>query len=396
MINAIKAISFKEYVIVFAIWFAACARLTFPNLNGIALYAVIPALFLLSFMSDTQILRNRYIRSYSFLIVWTLVSCLVATDFQLAITMWVTMLGGWMCGIVMYSIPIQHPRANNLILLTYSILLGTTILYLFTSGDIVAINIKSSRLNESHVNANDISYLLFFAVSCFGLVLIDTGLKKSLQIILYVAFFALVIWCSLITASRQILVVILPLTFVCMLLTVSNRPFSMKTIVWCVVFAIGAYWAYKYIVSDIIDNSYLAMRMEEDAKEDVRVTLIKEALAVGFSNPILGVGNANFVHYSSSGCFSHNSYLEFFANSGLPAFFVYTLMVVGFIKEQYRKYKRTNSVVFMYLLMVSLFWFVFNFFYAFQTGPWLIAYFFLLIGYSESKYQRYTKYQVYE
>ena len=93
-----------------------------------------------------------------------------------------------MCGIVMYSIPIQHPRANNLILLTYSILLGTTILYLFTSGDIVAINIKSSRLNESHVNANDISYLLFFAVSCFGLVLIDTGLKKSLQIILYVAF----------------------------------------------------------------------------------------------------------------------------------------------------------------------------------------------------------------
>lgn len=391
--NAIetKKISFFDKLILLAVWFAACARLTFPGINNIALYVVVPILLFISLKDYKKIFQNKYIKTYSLLMLWMLGTCTIAYNQSYAYSQWFTMLGGWMCGIIMYSLAVYRPHLGIGLFFTYILLFGTTILYLYTSGDILYLDVADARISDSRVNANDIAYLLFFVISLVSVFLVKIRARKLYVLVIFVLLTSLLIWCAFITASRQILIVILPLGFVGFRITYNKQGFNRKTIISTIITIGVLYSIYYFYLSDAIENSYLGTRLQEDATEDSRVELLRDAVALGLENPLLGVGNANYVFYSQSGNFSHCSYTEMLANCGIPAFAMYLYLVIMFIYDQRKNFFFLKSLVFYMLFLIGIFWAIYNIFYAFFTGPWLIAFFFLLIGYSEAEVNSLSK-----
>jgi O-antigen ligase len=65
----------------------------------------------------------------------------------------------------------------------------------------------------------------------------------------------------------------------------------------------------------------------------IRVTMLKEGLAIIKSHPLFGVGLNHFLLYSSSESYSHNNYVEVFCNSGIPGgILYYSIFVVLWLR----------------------------------------------------------------
>ena len=374
--------------VLLSLWFAACARLLFGSLNIVALYIVVPLLFILCLRKDSSLLKNKYMIIYSVIMFISLLSCYIAVDISLALSSWKTMMGGWMVCFVLFSLIQIYPKSKNGIMITYVLLLATTIYYLWNTGELANTDITSSRLAESAVNANDIAYLLFFVSTSITIMFYEQGEKRKYKILLvYSAIIVLAIWCSLITASRQILLVVIPMILVGLLYNTTKFEFNSSSVIFTVIGAIIVYLAYRQIVAPMIESSYLGNRLEEDAKEDIRMLLMVEGFAVGKDHWFLGVGTGNFIRYSNFNAFSHCSYSEIFANSGIFALISYIYLLLYFVKRQYKFYIETQDSIFKFTFIFGLVWALYNFLYVFYTGPWLIGYFFLIAGYSERKYK---------
>ena len=318
----------------------------------------------------------------------SLLSCFIAVDSALAFSSWKTMMGGWMVGFVLFSIVQIYPESQKGIMVTYALLLATTIYYLWKTGELANTDITSSRLADSAVNANDIAYLLFFVATTITLMFHENARNgKQKIIIVYSALVVLAIWCSLITASRQILLVVIPMILAGMLYNMTKFAIKSSSVVLIVIGAVIAYLAYRQIVAPMIESSYLGNCLDEDAKEDIRMLLMAEGFAVGKDHWVLGVGTGNFINYSAFHAFSHCSYSEIFANSGVFALISYVSLLLYFIKRQYKFYIETKESVFKFTFVLGIAWALYNFLYVFYTGPWLIGYFFLIAGYSERKYK---------
>lgn len=374
--------------ILLSLWFAACARLLFESLNSVALYVVVPLLFLVCLRKDSSLMKNKYMIIYTLIMLLSLLSCFIAVDSALAFWSWKTMIGGWMVCFVLFSIVQIYPESQKGIMVTYALLLATTIYYLWKTGELANTDITSSRLADSAVNANDIAYLLFFVATTITLMFHENGRNgKQKIIIVYSALVVLAIWCSLITASRQILLVVIPMILAGMLFNLTRFAFKTSSVIMVIVAAVIAYVVYIQIVAPMIESSYLGNRLDEDAKEDIRMLLMAEGFSVGREHWLLGVGTGNFIRYSVFGAFSHCSYSEIFANSGIFALLLYVSLLVYFIRRQYRFYAETRDSIFKFTFVLGIAWALYNFLYVFYTGPWLIGYFFLIAGYSERKYK---------
>ena len=381
-------ILYQNKAILLSLWFAACARLLFDSLNSVALYIVVPLLFFVCLRKNSRLIKNKYIAIYTVIMFISFVSCFIAVDSVLAFSSWKTMVGGWMVCVVLFCLIQQYPESQNGIMITYALLLATTIYYLWQTGELANTDITSSRLGQSAVNANDIAYLLFFLATIVTIIFYEVGYPRKLKILLvYVGLLVLAIWCSLITASRQILLVVIPMILAGLLFNLTNYSFKARNII---LFALGvciAYLVYQQIIYPMIESSYLGTRLNEDAKEDIRILLMVEGFSVGSEHWLLGVGTGNFIRYSAFGAFSHCSYSEIFANSGIFALTAYVILLLMFIKRQYDYFKNTRADIFKYTFVLGIAWAIYNFLYVFYTGPWLIGYFFLIAGYSERKYK---------
>lgn len=374
--------------ILLSLWFAACARLLFESLNSVALYFVVPLLFLLCLRKDSRLIKNKYMIIYTVIMLISLLSCFIAVDSSLAFSSWKTMMGGWMVCFVLFSLMQIYPESQKGIMITYALLLATTIYYLWNTGELANTDITNSRLGDSAVNANDIAYLLFFVSTTITLMLHDhAGFGKQKIVVIYSALIVLAIWCSLITASRQILLVVVPMILAGMLFNLTKFAFKTSSVILMAVGAVMVYFAYQQIVAPMIESSYLGKRLDEDAKEDIRMLLMAEGFAVGREHWMLGVGTGNFIRYSVFGAFSHCSYSEIFANSGIFALITYIYLLLYFVKRQYKFYIETKDSIFKFTFVLGVAWALYNFLYVFYTGPWLIGYFFLIAGYSERKYK---------
>ena len=72
------------------------------------------------------------------------------------------------------------------------------------------------------------------------------------------------------------------------------------------------------------------------------------AIDVGLEHPLTGVGPGNFVLFNPYMAFSHCTYTEQFACSGFPGLILYVMLVLGFAKAQYSRYKLTNDKMYLY------------------------------------------------
>lgn len=381
--HRVKTISYN-WIIVFCLMFGPLViNLDMPN--QIFLWIIIPLLFVYCMLLYGAILlKNKYIGIYIVILLWSLATCLIASDMFLALMQLRVMLSAFILSVIFYSLA-QNKRYLPWLYLTFLLIVLAN--YYYVRNNIMAgMSIGLERANDEKFNANELSYFLFYAVCAvfvFGEIL--SGYKRKFSRIFLFAFTAIIPYFALITMSRQIFVIIIP--FCLFSIIYRYNPFSSikQLVVYGVLSAIFIFTIYYYYLP-IYEASIFVERLSRDATEDTRAALIVGGFLMGFQNPLWGVGPGNVLLYLN-GSFTHSSYAELFAASGLFPLVLFIFLIAKFILAQWRRYRQTKDKLFMYFFATGIFWAAYNWFYVFYSSFWLMCFLFLLIGHSEQYYK---------
>jgi O-antigen ligase len=194
---------------------------------------------------------------------------------------------------------------------------------------------------------------------------------------------------ALLTASRQVLIIQIPLITILLYIRYLRKTKIITKIIFLVVAFTGVLLAAPYI-SDIYEDSYLKTRNEMDIRDDGRMVLLKDAIDVGNRYFPIGVGPGNYIFYSQNRLFSHNTYTELYANEGVIGLWLYVWMVLLFIKRQWHRYKTSYDKQYLVFLVFGIIYIFDGFFYVFYPHLWLMGMFMLVAGHSETYYNTST------
>ena len=254
---------------------------------------------------------------------------------------------------------------------------------------------EAARMNDAKLNANTMAYYTFFIsfiLFIFGEIIENPFLKKICRIVFF-GVIPLSFIVALLTASRQVLVIQIPLVSF-MLYYRYWKKVKWKYRLTAVAVLVVSCFAVSGLFSSTYENSYLAVRSEKKLSEDARYVLLERAIKVGFENFPLGAGAGNFRAYG--GNISHCSIAELWANQGVVGVALFLWLVCSFLKKQWRNYNITKNRIYYLFLGFGVFFIVDNFFYVFYTDLWLISFFVLVATHSETLSQEYCSYLVYE
>ena len=251
----------------------------------------------------------------------------------------------------------------------------------------VAYDFSQDRLNDDKLNANTIAYYLFFSTSAIyflGELIRNRYLRWILQIIfistIFISFFI-----AILTASRQVLVIQIPLIGLLLLMRYKISGYKSFLAILTILVIVSIVFMDKG--RDIYDHSFLKERVEMNAREDSRAFLYKDAIQVGMNSPFWGVGPGNYVHYCPRKEFSHCTYVELFANTGIIGALIYIIMVLKFVKTQWRRYQVLQDKIFLIFFIIGLIFIIDNFFYVFYPNLWLMSFFILIATHSETYFK---------
>ena len=382
----ISGLQVKDKVIILCMLFAGFASFLSDSINSIALYAAIPLAFLITFF-DKKSLTSHSFKIFIALVIWLFLSTIWATYTDIAMRQNKQILGG----VLVAYIVSKNASRKNMLPWMYCIWIAlylSAIYYAYTNI-IADITIGEERLNDEKLNANMLGYYTFyftFLVYVFGEILQRTWLKKCFRLLflgmLFVSFFV-----AIITASRQVLVIQIPLiTF--LLYERYLKGASVKAHLMFILCAVVIVMIFFEQAMDIYDNSLLKVRNEIKIGDDSRTLLTKDAFKVGMNHFFFGVGNGNYVKYSYNQHFSHNTYLELFANTGIVGVFIYLYMLIMYFKVQFRRYRYTRDKLFLMFIIFGVIYCLDNIFYVFYPYQWLIAFFILVSAHSDAYYNK--------
>lgn len=372
-----------KIICLLALYFAAIVGLI-DTLNAVALYIIIPIAFAICFLYNNTIRTNKYIRIILILYIWLCITYFAAVYTEPAIRELRQILGAF---IFCYIIATLASEERFIPWLYVTFLLLYIAAFYYAATNITNISIQTDRLNDQKLNANTLAYYTFyitFILFMFGELVKNK--KSSLPHILFCCTIILSFFVALLTGSRQVLIIQIPL--ISILLFIRYIKFNLKSIAIGFFIIVCSCILYVQFGSTIYNNSVLKQRSEISLKEDSRPMLIKQAIQVGCEHPITGVGPGNFRLYSSSNHFSHCTYTELFANAGVIGFLLYTYMLLYFIAKQRQRYKRTKDKMFKIFSVFGLFFIADNFFYVFYNEMWLLSFFVLVATHSEVYYKR--------
>lgn len=352
-----------------------CAILYFEtDLYKICLWGLIPLSFVLTFMRHNTITNNPYIRLVIILFGWCGITFVTAIDTEVAVKELQSLAGVFLFCYITASLA-KIPKARNWLLGVYMVFLINCIVYAYNNLlDIVVAN-AGKRLSDDSLNANLFGYLLVSATFItFYWGCISRGFVRRMAHILFLAIIPTSFILAILTASRQILILEVPMIGIYLFFRYGKpkaKFFLVGIVVIGIVGFVGADYATKYY-----QESELSKRSEVRAIDDPRVVLIKDAIRIGCEYPITGVGPGNFKLNTPEGCFSHNSYLELFANNGLFASVIYIIIVGRFIRHAYRaRRKGADNTIANCFLTYGIFYAIDNVFYVFYINPWLLSFF---------------------
>lgn len=375
----------NDRYVMLCVWFAAFVSLFAESINAVALYIVLPSAFIATFFYWKKIKVNEYFNLLLLLYLWIFVSVLWATDTAVAFRQLRQCLGSILLCYV-FSVKAQSVKNIEWIYFTYIIVLVMDWYYAY-NNILNIIDVGVERLDDNKLNANTLAYHTFY-VTFATYILGDITEKKRKKIynILFLLMIPLSFYTSLLTASRQILIIQVPLIAILLFIRyLKETNVGKKFISLFIIFI--AFICLLPFVLNIYDNSTLKTRSEIDIKEDSRILLAKDAFMVGVENFPLGVGPGNYLVHSYNKHFSHNTYLELFANEGIVGLIIYLTLMFGFIKKQWRRYKKYNDKIFLAFLIFGLFYIFDGIFYSFYEQLWLISFFIIVASHSETYYQ---------
>ena len=376
-----------EVLCIAMLYFAASVSLN-DSLNPIALYGAIPLCFILSFSISNSLKSNKYVKQLVLLIIWIAFTYLGATFMKEASNQMKNLLGVFIFSVALANLA-KDRRCIPWLYGIFIILLIQALVYANEHIMVAGFDIATDRLNDEKLNANTVAYYTFFVT--FALYELGnsflvrnrilTRIFRVLFLLMYVVSFSV----AILTASRQVLIIQLPL--LCLLTYIRYiKGANIKNKVLFVIIAIALCASFTNQITNIYDNSFLKVRAEKDVEDDARTLLLKDALKVGLQHPIMGVGPGNYVRYSYSRHFSHCTYTELFANTGVIGFIIYINLLFLFLKKQYKRMRLYKDKTFVVFLVGGLIYFFDNFFYVFYIDLWLIGFFILIASHSEVYY----------
>lgn len=375
-----------DFYIVAGLWFCCFVNILSPSLNRIALYAIIPSIFVISVYRNRGFKTNVYNNYVIFLCLWCLFSYQWALFKDAAITELHQLLGVFLVTFIFAS-NAKHQRLIPWLYMSYLCLLANCLIYAqnhIVFAGVSAVN--AERLNDDVLDANTFSY---YTVFCTFLTFILSKVQfryKNVMFMLFLFMIPFTVYISLRTASRQILILQIPF-FVALIylgyffrhkLWVKLRLFTI--VILCYFFLYDYLW-------NIIENSYLYERSQLDLEQDSHIRLIENAYEIGWEHFPFGVGTGNYIEYSFSHHFSHTTYTELWANVGVVGVFLFVSLILHFCYKQWIRYRQSDDVTYLYFLAFGLVFIFQNLFYSFYTGLWLMGFFILVASHSETYFR---------
>ncbi|MBP3425883.1 MAG: hypothetical protein J6K81_04100 [Rikenellaceae bacterium] len=372
-------------IIILLLIFAAFVSINSPQLNSIALYVAIPLAFGLSIIQyGNPLSNNRYMQWLLVLYCWIGITYFGAYNQVVALAQMKQILGVVLLSSVMANVS-KNQKAIPWLYVVFICLFMSAVHYANTN--LVNILGKDERATDDVLNANTLAYYVFYfscAIYALGECVNNARLRKVMRYMFFSVIF-ISVWIALITASRQVLVIQVPLF--CILLYIRYGFGKGK---WLFFFIIGAVliWSFSTnTLETIFEGTLLQERYEIELEDDQRTLVLREAIEVGNNHPIIGIGPGNFVLQSRFHIFSHCTYTELYANSGFLAALIFIWVVANFIIKQFKRYRKSKDTMYLFFMAFGIFFAVDNFVYVFYAQLWLMAFFVLVASHSEKYYR---------
>lgn len=387
-----KTVSFFDLLLVLLLCFVAAVRLNDSFLT-ISLFGVVPIVFILALAKyGNPFMQNPYMVVLLLLYGWIGLSWFGALYFESANAQMQQLLGSLVfCGAIA-----NLSKNERLVLWLYVIYI---VLYIGTiqyanENLLSVVDLGEERLQDEKLNANTFAYYTFyFTVALY--VLGDFIHRKWLRVIVRFLFFLTIVlsfYLALFTASRQVLVVQVPLYLILLYIRYALDRKHM----WLLFVIVGfvAYFTLNNYIESEYEGSLLQQRSEKNIAEDDRTILLREAIEVGNRHLVFGVGPGNFIHYSSVGAFSHCTYTELYANAGVMAVLLFIWLNGRFVWMQWKRYMRYRDKNYLGFMVFGLFFILDNVFYVFYANLWLMGFFILIASHSETYYRMTIQHQL--
>lgn len=379
-------LNISEKITIYCVWFSSIVCFISDSLNQVALYAVLPLAFLITFLNYGKFLVNKYFNLLVVLYVWIFISVIWAKDVTIAMAQMKQILGSFL---LCYIFAVNAKYVKNIVWLyiAYFLILGFAWHYAY-NNIISMIEFGEERLNDSNLNANTLAYLTFyftFASFILGDIIKRRIWRQTINII-FLLTIPLSFYTAILTASRQILIIQVPLIIILLYLRYIKDRNIGKVIIFSCLLGLCSTIVIPF-VSETYNESYLSTRNNTEIKDDSRTKLAKDAFKVGVEHFPLGVGPGNYRLYSYNRLFSHNTYLELFANEGIVGLFIYINILFIFLKRQWKRYKKYKDKNFLSFFTFGIFFSLDGIFYSFYEQLWLMGFFILVASHSETYYK---------
>ncbi len=382
----------KEILCIILLYFAASVSLI-DNLNPLALYGAIPLSFLISLSVGNSLKTNNYLKRLLVLILWVAATYFSAVYVEEAKNQMKNLLGVFVLSMTIANLS-SDKRCVPWLYGVFIILLIQALVYANSHIMIEGFDTATDRLNDEKLNANTVAYYTFFVTFAIyelgNSFLIKNRVIANIFRLLFLAMYGVSFTVAILTGSRQVLMVQIPLLVLLTFIRYIEGASLKRKLLFVLIAAVACVASIDPITKSY-DNSYLKVRSETKAKDDVRALLLQDAIKVGCQHPIMGVGPGNYVRYSFNRHFSHCTYTELFANTGVIGALIYVSLLLMFITSQWKRFWKYRDKTYLVFLVCGLIYLFDNFFYVFYVDLWLIGFFILLASHSET-YFNYKKY----
>lgn len=382
----------KEILCIILLYFAASVGLI-DSLNPLALYGAIPLSFLISLAVGNSLKTNNYLKRLLVLILWVAATYFSAVYVEEAKNQMKNLLGVFVLSMTIANLS-SDKRCVPWLYGVFIILLIQALVYANSHIMIEGFDTATDRLDDEKLNANTVAYYTFFVtVAIYELgnsFLIKSKVIANIFRLLFLAMYGVSFTVAILTGSRQVLIIQIPLLALLTFIRYIEGTSLKRKLLFVLIAAIACVASIDPITKSY-DNSYLKVRSETKAKDDVRALLLQDAIKVGCQHPIMGVGPGNYVRYSFNRHFSHCTYTELFANTGVIGALIYVSLLLMFITSQWKRFWKYRDKTYLVFLVCGLIYLFDNFFYVFYVDLWLIGFFILLASHSET-YFNYKKY----
>lgn len=376
-------------IVVFVLMCIAAIPLPGQSLNSIVLYGILPFVAFISFCQEKKFIVNQYTQIFYILFFWLILTSLFSVSIETSFLNVKRALGSVL---TCYIFAVQAKRRQFIpyLYIVFIVLFLSTVNYVVNNFLINFDKIGGrQRIGDDSLNANTLAYYtVYVTFICFilGEIVKSHKLQKVLRILFFAAI-PLSFWVAIITASRQVLMIQIPLiAILCYFRYVKFDTAKTKIIVLLFLFII----VYAYFADSVIEQynkSYLAERSEVSVTEDSRFVLIEESILLGLNNLLVGVGPGCVSLFTTERAFAHNTFLELFAGTGIIGMIIFIVLVWKYFKTQIIRYKKTRDKLFMYFIVFGFIFLVQQFLYVFYASLWLMGFFMLVATHSDTYYK---------